>query len=148
MRNYEPADPDYETRVRESFARQAFMRTLGVELVHLAPGEVDLSVPFRADLTQQHGYFHAGVTASIADSAAGYAALSLYPKGTGVLTTEFKINLLRPAQGERLIARGRVIKSGRTLTICQSDVYAEAGGRESHVATLLLSMICLEGLQD
>src|SRR5690606_19566958 len=131
MRNYEPADPDYETRVRESFARQAFMRTLGVELVHLAPGEVDLSVPFRADLTQQHGYFHAGVTASIADSAAGYAALSLYPKGTGVLTTEFKINLLRPAQGERLIARGKVIKPGRTLTICQSDVYAEAGGRES-----------------
>lgn len=148
MSNFLPADPDYETRVRESFARQAFMRTLGVTLIHLAPGEVDLSVPFRADLTQQHGYFHAGVTATIADSAAGYAALSLYPRGTGVLTTEFKINLLRPAQGERLVARGRVIKPGRTLTICQSDVYAQKGGRQSHVATLLLSMICLEGLQD
>jgi len=148
MSTFEPLDPDYQTRVRASFARQAFMRTLGVELVHLAPGEVDLSVPFRADLTQQHGYFHAGVTATIADSAAGYAALSLYPKGTGVLTTEFKINLLRPAQGERLVARGRVVKPGRTLTICQSDVYAEKGGREAHVATLLLSMICLEGLED
>lgn len=148
MSTFEPLDPDYQTRVRASFARQAFMRTLGVELVHLAPGEVDLSVPFRADLTQQHGYFHAGVTATVADSAAGYAALSLYPKGTGVLTTEFKINLLRPAQGERLVARGRVVKPGRTLTICQSDVYAEKGGREAHVATLLLSMICLEGLED
>jgi len=148
MTTFEPLDPDYQTRVRASFARQAFMRTLGVELVHLAPGEVDLSVPFRADLTQQHGYFHAGVTATVADSAAGYAALSLYPKGTGVLTTEFKINLLRPAQGERLVARGRVVKPGRTLTICQSDVYAEKGGREAHVATLLLSMICLEGLED
>ena len=148
MSTFEPLDPDYQTRVRASFARQAFMRTLGVELVHLAPGEVDLSVPYRADLTQQHGYFHAGVTATIADSAAGYAALSLYPKGTGVLTTEFKINLLRPAQGERLVARGRVVKPGRTLTICQSDVYAEKGGREAHVATLLLSMICLEGLED
>ena len=148
MSTFEPLDPDYQTRVRASFARQAFMRTLGVELGHLAPGEVDLSVPFRADLTQQHGYFHAGVTATIADSAAGYAALSLYPKGTGVLTTEFKINLLRPAQGERLVARGRVVKPGRTLTICQSDVYAEKGGRGAHVATLLLSMICLEGLED
>ncbi len=148
MSMFEPLDPDYETRVRASFARQAFMHTLGVEIVHLAPGEVDLGLQYRPDLTQQHGYFHAGVTATIADSAAGYAALSLYPKGTGVLTTEFKINLLRPAEGEWLVARGRVIKPGRTLTICRSDVYGERNGREAHVATLLLSMICLEGLED
>lgn len=148
MSRFEPQDPDYDPRVRASFARQAFMRTLGVELLHLAPGEVDLGLQQRPDLTQQHGYFHAGVTATIADSAAGYAALSLYPKGTGVLTTEFKINLLRPAAGERLVARGRVIKPGRTLTICQSDVYGQDNGREAHVATLLLSMICLEGLDD
>lgn len=148
MSKFEPLDPDYESRVRASFARQAFMRTLGVEILHLAPGEVDLGLPHRPDLTQQHGYFHAGATATIADSAAGYAALSLYPKGTGVLTTEFKINLLRPAESDRLIARGRVIKPGRTLTICQSDVYGERNGREIHVATLLLSMICLEGLED
>ncbi len=145
---FQPLDPDYEARVRASFARQAFMSTLGVSIAHLAPGEVDLALPHRPDLSQQHGYFHAGVTATIADSAAGYAALSLYPKGTGVLTTEFKINLLRPAEGHRLVARGRVIKPGRTLTICRSDVYGERDGKEMHVATLLLSMICLEGLAD
>lgn len=148
MPTFEPLDPDFEARVRASFARQAFMRTLGVEILHLAPGEVDLGLTYRPDLTQQHGYFHAGATATIADSAAGYAALTLYPKGTGVLTTEFKINLLRPAQGNRLVARGRVIKPGRTLTVCQSDVYGQHDGREAHVATLLLSMICLEGLAD
>jgi uncharacterized protein (TIGR00369 family) len=148
MAEFAPLDPDYDARVRASFARQAFMTTLGVSVSHLAPGEVDLSVPYRPDLIQQHGYFHAGVTATIADSAAGYAALSLYPKGTGVLTTEFKINLLRPAEGERLVARGRVVKPGRTLTICRSDVYGVRGGQEAHVATLLLSMICLEGLAD
>ena len=148
MSRFEPLDPDYAARVRASFARQAFMSTLGVEILHLAPGEVDLGLLHRPELTQQHGYFHGGVTATIADSAAGYAALSLYPKGTGVLTTEFKINFLRPAEGDRLLARGRVIKPGRTLTVCQSDIYGERNGRETHVATLLLSMICLEGLQD
>ncbi len=148
MSSFAPLDPDYETRVRGSFARQAFMTMLGAEISHLAPGEMDISLPQRPELTQQHGYFHAGVTATIADSAAGYAALTLYPKGTGVLTTEFKINLLRPAEGDRLIARGRVLKPGRTLTICRSDVYGQRDGRETHVATLLLSMICLEGLAD
>ena len=148
MNGLAPLDPDYEARVRASFARQAFMATLGAEISRLAPGEMDISLPQRTELTQQHGYFHAGVTATIADSAAGYAALSLYPKGTGVLTTEFKINLLRPAEGERLIARGRVIKPGRTLTICRSDVYGAREDREVHVATALLSMICLEGLAD
>jgi uncharacterized protein (TIGR00369 family) len=143
-----PLDPDFETRVRRSFARQAFMHTLNVELVHLAPGEVDLAMPHRPEFTQQHGYFHAGATATIADTAAGYAALSLFPPGTGVLTVEFKINLLRPAEGERLVARGRVIKPGRTLTICRSEVYGVRGGREAHVATALLSMFCVEGLDD
>ena len=148
MSSFTPLDPDYEARVRASFARQGFMSTLGAEISHLMPGEMDISLRQRVELTQQHGYFHAGVTATIADSAAGYAALSLYPKGTGVLTTEFKINLLRPAEGERLIARGRVLKPGRTLTICRSDVYGQRDGRETHVATLLLSMMCLEGLAD
>ncbi len=145
---FKPLDPDYEARVRASFDRQEFMATLGVMIEHLAPGEVDLALLHRPNLTQQHGYFHAGVTATLADSAAGYAALSLYPQGTGVLTTEFKINLLRPAEGQRLVARGRVIKPGRTLTICRSDVYGTRDGRETHVATLLLSMICVEGLAD
>jgi uncharacterized protein (TIGR00369 family) len=148
MSAFKPLDPDYQSRVSASFARQAFMSTLGVRLLHLSPGEVDLVLSHRPDLTQQHGYFHAGVTSTIADSAAGYAALSLYPKGTGVLTTEFKINLLRPAEGDRLVARGRVIKPGKTLTVCRSDVYGERDGIETHVATALLSMIRLEGLQD
>jgi uncharacterized protein (TIGR00369 family) len=148
MGDFKPLDPDYEVRVRRSFARQAFMNTLGVELVHLAPGEVDLAMAHRPQLTQQHGYFHAGATATIADSAAGYAALSLYPPGTGVLTVEFKINLLRPAEGERLVARGRVVKPGRTVTVCRSEIYGERGGRETHVATALFSMICREGLDD
>lgn len=148
MSTYDPRDPDWEARVRASIARQAFMNSLGVEVGHLAPGAVDLMLPFRADLTQQHGFFHAGTTTTIADSAAGYAALSLYPKGTGVLTTEFKINLLNPGKGERLEARGRVIKPGRTLTICKSDVYGVEADRETHVATALFSMICLEGLDD
>ncbi|TCT12762.1 uncharacterized protein (TIGR00369 family) [Tepidamorphus gemmatus] len=148
MTSFQPRDPDWEPRVRASFARQAFMRLLGIEISHAAPGEIDLSMAYAPDLTQQHGFFHAGATTSIADSAAGYAALSLYPKGTGVLTTEFKINLINPARGERLVARGRVVKPGRTLTVCRSDVYGIEAERETHVATALLSMICLEGLDD
>ncbi|GMQ97797.1 MAG: PaaI family thioesterase [Acidimicrobiia bacterium] len=143
---FEPRDPNWETRVRESFARQGFQEYLGAQIDHLAPGEMNISLPFRQELTQQHGYFHAGVTATIADTAAGYAALSLYPGGTGVLTTEYKINLLNPAKGDRLVARGRVIKPGRTLTVCRADVYGIHGDDETHVATALLSMISLEGL--
>ncbi|MFN4127779.1 PaaI family thioesterase [Pannonibacter indicus] len=148
MTAFEPRDPHWEERVRRSFARQPFMGHLGASLSHLAPGEVDIEMPHRAELTQQHGFFHAGSTTSIADSAAGYAALSLYPAGTGVLSTEFKINLLNPGKGGKLVARGRVIKPGRTLTICRSDVYGVTGDREIHVATGLFSMICLEGVED
>lgn len=141
MTTFNPRDPLWEERIRSSFAKQGFMAHLGVTIGHLAPGEVDLVVPFRSELTQQHGYFHAGATATIADSASGYAALSLFPTESGVLTTEFKINLINPAQGEQLIARGRVIKSGRTLTVCQSDVFGVTNGAEAHVATALLTMI-------
>jgi uncharacterized protein (TIGR00369 family) len=148
MSAFEPRDADWEARVRASIARQAFMNSLGVEVGGLAPGAVDLVLPFRPDLTQQHGFFHAGTTTTIADSAAGYAALSLYPKGSGVLTTEFKINLLNPGRGERLVARGRVVKPGRTLTICKADVFGIDDDRETHVATGLFSMISLEGLDD
>jgi len=148
VNGFQPRDPRWDERVRVSFSRQAFMRFLGVEIRHLAPGEVDLVLPFRADLTQQHGYFHAGTTATIADSAAGYAALSLFPEGTGVLTTEFKINLLNPGRGDEIVARGRVIKSGRTLSVCRADVYGIQDGAETHVATAITSLICLEGLDD
>ncbi|ADZ70230.1 PaaI family thioesterase [Polymorphum gilvum] len=148
MSAFEPKDPDWEVRVRASYARQPFMEHLGAVLSHLAPGEADIAMAFRPELTQQHGFFHAGTTTSIADSAAGYAALTLYPQGTGVLTTEFKINLLNPGRGARLVARGRVLKPGRTLTVCRADVYGLSDGGETHVATGLFSMICLEGMAD
>jgi uncharacterized protein (TIGR00369 family) len=144
----EPRDPDWEERVRTSFSRQPFMTHLGAELTRIAPGAVDIELGYRKELTQQHGFFHAGGTSSIADSAAGYSALSLYPAGTGVLTTEFKINLLNPARQERLVARGRVLKPGRTLTICRADVYGLSESEQVHVATGLFSMICLEGVED
>ena len=148
MKRFEPRDPDWEGRVRASFSRQAFMKYLGVEIGHLSPGETDLVLPFRQDLMQQHDYFHGGVTATIADSAAGYAALSLFPAGIGVLTAEFKINLLNPAIGERLVARGRVIKPGRTLTVSKSDVYALNNNSEIHIATALVTLMSMETLDD
>ena len=147
-RAFTPRDPGFAGRVEASFARQAFMAHLGVELAHVGPGEVDLVVAFHDGLTQQHGYFHAGVTATIADSAAGYAALSLFAPGTGILTTEFKINLLAPARGQRLVARGRAIKAGRTLTVCQSDVVAVSDGEETLIATGLFTLMQVEGLED
>ena len=148
MTGFTPRDPAYAERVRASFARQAFMTHIGAGIEHLAPGEVDLACAARPELTQQHGFFHAGVTSSIANSAAGYAALSLFEPGTGVLTTEFKINLVAPARGERLIARGRVIKPGKTLTICRSDVFAADGDAETLCATALLTMMQVPGLSD
>ena len=148
MNSFVPRDPDYDRRVRASFARQAFMAHIGAEIVYLAPGAVDLACAARPELTQQHGFFHAGVTGSIADSAAGYAAFSLFEPGTGVLTTEFKINLVAPAKGARLIARGRVIRPGRTLTICRSDVFAVDEGTEALCATALLTMMQLASLHD
>ena len=113
-----------DERIRESFAKQAFMKLLGAELVHVATGEVDIALPFDAKLTQQHGFLHAGVTTSIADSACGYAALSLMPEGAAVLSVEFKVNMLAPAQGRRFLARGRVIRSGRNITVVKADVLA------------------------
>jgi uncharacterized protein (TIGR00369 family) len=146
--SWEPRDPEFEARVRASFARQDFMTTLGASLDHVAPGEVDIGLGFSQTLRQQHGFFHAGATISVLDSAAGYAALTLFPAGFGVLTAELKVNLLAPAQGPELLAQGRVIKPGRTLTICRSDVYAGDGASRVHVATALLTMAAREGLDD
>lgn len=121
--------PDREAvarRVEASFARQTIMQTLGASLERVAPGEVEIALPVTSKVSQQHGFVHAGAVATIADSAAGYAALTTMPEGAGVLTAEFKINLLAPAAGERLVAVGRVVKAGRTLTIAQAEVFAEA----------------------
>ena len=147
MSDFRPRAPDYEARVRESFARQNLMRTIGAVLTVVGPGVVEIELPFREDLTQQHGYLHAGVVTSIADSACGYAALSLMPEGAGVLSVEYKINLLAPASGERMIARARVTRAGRTLTVCAADVFAVAGGHERLVATMLGTMMSVGGRQ-
>ena len=143
--NYQPRDPDFEARVRASFARQAFMAALGAELMAVSPGEVSIALPFREDLTQQHGFLHAGAVASVVDSACGYAALSLMPPGAGVLSVEFKVNLLAPAAGERFIATGRVVKPGRTLTVCAGEVAAERGGERTVVALMQATMMTLAG---
>jgi uncharacterized protein (TIGR00369 family) len=145
MTPHQPRDPAYDARVRDSFERQRFMSTLGARLTHLAPGEVDLELVPRDDLAQQHGFLHAGVLATLADSACGYAALSLMPPGAAVLSAEFKINLLAPAAGERIVARGRVIKSGRTLTVCSADVVAVREGNEVAVAHMVGTMMTVEG---
>ncbi len=138
----EPQD-DPQARVRESFARQTFMATLGARLSHVAPGHVEIELPCRPELAQQHGFVHAGAVAAIADSACGYAALTLMPPGAGVLSVEFKINLLAPAAGERLLARGRVQRAGRTLHVCQGEVVAYGAGEERAVASMLATMMCL-----
>jgi len=141
----EPQEPGFETRVRESFARQAFMATLGAALARVTPGEVEIELPVRAALTQQHGSVHAGAIASVLDSAAGYAALSLMPADAAVVSVEFKVNLLEPARGERVVARGRVLRAGRTLYVCIAEAIAFDGGRETRVAALQGTMMCLLG---
>jgi len=141
----EPKDPGYEARVRESFARQTAMETLGVRIARVAPGEVELEMPYRADLAQQHGFLHAGIVTAVMDSACGYAAYSLMPAEAEVLSVEFKTNLLAPAAGERLIARARVVRAGRTLTVCQGDATMVAEGREKHVATMVATMMTVLG---
>jgi uncharacterized protein (TIGR00369 family) len=140
-----PKDPDFAGRVAASFARQGIMATLGARLIRVAPGEVEIELPIRPEISQQHGFAHAGAVATIADSAAGYAALSLMPPESGVLTAEFKINLMAPAAGERLLALGRVVKPGRTLTVAQAEVVAEAAGSRRTVALLTATLMAIEG---
>jgi uncharacterized protein (TIGR00369 family) len=141
---FTPRDPDFERRVRENFARQSFMHTLGATLRSVAPGEVAIELVPRAELTQQHGYVHAGVVTSIVDNACGYAALSLMPAGSEVLAVEFKVNLLAPAVGSLLVARARVVRSGRTLTVCQGDVFAHTADGERHVAMMQATIIRMD----
>lgn len=137
-----------EQRVRDSFARQGLMRHLGAELLEVTSGLVRIRMPFREELTQQHGYFHAGATSSIADTAGGYAGYTLFPDDSSVLTIEFKINLVAPAQGEYLEAVGKVIRSGRTLTICQLEVFGITGTERKLVAVGQQTLMCMQGKTD
>lgn len=148
MSQFNAQDADYESRIRESFARQQAMHTMGARLTRVEPGVVEIELPYRHDLTQQHGFIHAGVVASVLDSACGYAAFSLMPADAAVLSVEFKVNLLAPARGERLIARAEVKRPGRTVTVCTADAYAVEGGRSKVVATMLATMMCIRGRGD
>lgn len=131
-----------EARIRESFARQAFMGTIGAALGRIAPGAVDITLPVQGALLQQNGFVHAGATASIADSACGYAAMTLMPEGADVLSVEFKVNLLTPAVGTTLVARAQVIRSGRTISVCRATVFAvDAHGGEKPVLEMQGTMM-------
>ena len=142
---FEPRDPDFVARVRADFARQGLMATLGAELIDVSAGAVTITLPYRTDLTQQHGYVHAGAITAIVDSACGYAALSLMAVGVEVLTVEYKVNFLAPASGAVFVARGRVTKPGRTLTVCSGDVVVQGSdGRERHIATMLTTMMAVQ----
>lgn len=138
---FEPRDPNFGVRVRDSFARQRLMQTFGAALDAVRPGEVEIVLPFRDDLTQQHGYLHAAAATAIADSACGYAALTLMEAGQEVLSVEFKVNLLAPAAGERFRAVGRVVRPGRTLTVCSAEVQAEQSEGSQLIAVMQATMI-------
>ena len=138
-------DPGFEARTRASFERQGAMTLIGARMTRVEPGRVEIGLPYRPELSQQHGFFHAGMIAAIADSAGGYAGFTLFPPDAGVLTVEFKLNLIAAADGELAVAVGEVIRAGRTLTVCRLDAYVEKGGRRVHCATGTQTLMCLVG---
>ncbi len=140
---FEPLDPQFEERVRASFAEQQVMALLGAVLGRVSPGETEIQLGYRPDLTQQNGFLHAGIVATILDSACGYAAYTLLPADVGVLTVEYKINLLAPASGLLFVARGQVKRPGRTITVCSGEVLALQDGREQPVATMLATVMAV-----
>lgn len=142
--SFAPRNPDYERVVQENFERQAVMKLIGAELGKVAPGEVEILLPFREELTQQHGYLHAGIITTIVDNACGFAALSLMPPDSSVLSVEFKVNLMSPAKGERFIARGEVIKPGRTITVCTGEVYAIGENEPKLVSSMTATMFTVD----
>ncbi len=137
-------DRDADKRVRESFGRQSIMTTIGASVQSVRRGEVEIVLPFADHILQQHGFIHAGAVATIADSACGYAALSVMPADAAVLTTEFKINLLSPAKGERLRAIGRVVRAGKKLVITMGEVFADEGGASKQVALITATMMVVD----
>jgi len=145
---FEALDADFAARVRASFARQRIMALLGAALTRIEPGYCEIQLSFRDELCQQHGFFHGGVIGTIADSAGGYAGFSLMPEDASVLTVEYKLNLLAPADGDCLTARGHVVKPGRTLVVSRADVSVRKDGRETLCATLLQTLMTMHGRSD
>lgn len=143
MKEFTPTDPNFEARIRSSFDRQGAMKTIGAALTKIAPGEAVIEFAYDPSLTQQHGYVHAGVLTTVVDSACGYAAYTLMPPASEVLTVEYKVNFLSPAKGERFAAIGKVVRSGKTITVCSGEVAARENGREKVVATMLATMIAV-----
>ena len=142
---HQASNPGFVNEIKDSFAKQTIMGLIGGELTRVEPGVVEISLTYRTDLTQQHGYVHAGIITTIADSACGYAAYSLMPPNSDVLAVEFKVNLLRPAKGDSFVARAEVIKSGRTLTVVRADVHAlSSGDKRELVAIMQGTMMCLQ----
>lgn len=141
MRHFEPRDPNFEEVIRASFGLQRVMSTIGARLRSVMPGEVEIELPFREDLTQQDGYLHAGITTTIVDSACGYAAFTFMPAGSGVLTVEYKVNFVAPARGDKFIATGRVLRPGRTLTLCNGEVNAVEGEKRTLIAAIQTTMM-------
>jgi len=142
---FRPKIEDYEQRVRTSFSKQQVMSLIGAELVKVVPGEVEIHVPFRSDLVQQHGFLHAGIMTTIVDSACGYAAFTLMPAQAEVLTIEYKVNFLAPASGARFVAQGKVLKPGRIITVCTGEVFALSVDKVKLVATMNATMMTVEG---
>jgi len=140
----QPTNPSFKQEIEQAFARQSVMKLIGAELTRVQPGIVEINLPYRSDLTQQDGYVHAGIVTTIVDSACGFAAFSLMPAGSAVLSVEFKANFLRPARGTQFIARGEVIKPGRTLTVVHGEVLVVFEGSEQElIATMQGTMMCL-----
>jgi len=141
---HQPRNPAFAEEIKQSFAKQTIMALIGAELSRVEPGVIEITLPYRADLAQQHGYLHAGIVTTIADSACGYAAYSLMPPNSEVLSVEFKVNLLRPAKGEKFLAVAEVVKAGKTLTVVRADVFGvDHDEQRELVATMLGTMICL-----
>lgn len=141
MNQFEAQNAGFERRVRASFRRQKIMELIGASLTDVAPGSVEIELPFQDELTQQNGFLHAGVITTILDSACGYAALTLMPADAAVLSVEFKVNLLSPAVGDHMVARAQVIRAGRNLTVCRGDVFAASDMHDKLVATMLATML-------
>jgi uncharacterized protein (TIGR00369 family) len=145
---FEPAFEGYAERVRESFARQGAMALIGAELLDVEPGYCSIALAPRPEISQQHGYVHAGILATLVDSAGGYAGYTLFPDESSVLTVEYKLNLLAPAQGERIVAEGFVVKPGRTLAVTRGEVHAERGGARTLVAIMQQTLMVMRGKSD
>jgi uncharacterized protein (TIGR00369 family) len=145
---FEPSDPNFEARIKRSFSLQGFMDYIGAEITDIGPGYCEIQVPYKRELTQQHGFFHAGIIGTLADNSGGYAAFTLMSAHSSILTVEYKLNIMAPGDGETLIGRAQVIKPGRTLTICRPEVFVIKNGVRKLCATALMTLIELAGKPD